>query len=125
MILFIGDKPSRKNLDPTVAFVGTKSYNTLIIWINSMNLDPEECVFINRVDENYSELVNHCVSKNYPVITLGLPAKEDTKQLTTDFYDLPHPSGLNRQLNRKDYLNMKLLECKQFILSKTGSGSTP
>jgi hypothetical protein len=31
--VFVGDKPSSKNLDKTIPFVGTPSHKTLMKWI--------------------------------------------------------------------------------------------
>ncbi len=115
MILFVGDKPSKANLDPNVAFVGTKSYTTLLKWIADMGLDPYNVVLINRTDRYFLKTLSNYIGYGFPIITLGLKAKSDVEIFTQDFYAMPHPSGLNRQLNRKDYLDTKLLECKKFI----------
>ena len=48
MIYFIGDKPSKKNIDKNVAFVGTRSYKTLLDWIYRMNLNINKICLFNH-----------------------------------------------------------------------------
>ena len=50
MIYFIGDKPSKNNIDSTVAFVGTRSYKTLLDWIYKMNLSINKICLYNADD---------------------------------------------------------------------------
>jgi len=45
MIIFVGDKPSAKNLDPEIPFVGTQSYKKLLEWIWEMDINISD-VFI-------------------------------------------------------------------------------
>ncbi len=123
MILFVGDKPSKANLSPDVAFVGTKSYKTLIGWIKSMDLNPYHVVLINRTDPWFESKVKEYLDKNYPIITLGLNAKSAVSKITPAFFSMPHPSGLNRQLNRKEYIDTQLTECKKFIQESSNNRS--
>jgi hypothetical protein len=46
-IMFVGDEPSKKNKDPKVPFVGTKSYLTLLTWIYRMDLDVSDLILRN------------------------------------------------------------------------------
>ena len=50
MIYFIGDKPSKNNIDTEVAFVGTRSYKTLLDWIYTMNLSINKVCLYSDID---------------------------------------------------------------------------
>lgn len=124
-VLFIGDKPGKKNIDPRTAFVGTKSYKTLLSWICKMNLS------INNVYlENSSDIVgiNDFYDGDYieyhtfynsggvdKVVALGKKAEKFCIENNIQYFAMPHPSGLNRQLNDKEYVALKLKECEKYI----------
>jgi hypothetical protein len=112
MIIFVGDRPSKDNIDPVIAFVGTKSYKTLLGWIADMDID------IRNVD-----LINKNQVTEYPfmyfdrIIVLGDAAEKEVKKIYTKskYFKLPHPSGLNRKLNDKKWLNKQLKACKKWL----------
>lgn len=127
MIFIIGDQPSAKNLDPEVPFVGTASYKRLLEWIGRLDINITDTVLCNtenvkksrpdwRPDVNLkgytTEILEHDV-----VITLGEKAREYVeKELDIKvYYPLPHPSGRNRKLNDKKYINKVLKGCKIWL----------
>ena len=124
MIIFVGDKPSDKNIDENVAFVGTKSYKTLLDWIYRMNLSINDVRLINK------NMVHVYPTDLCKFVVLGNEAEkvirkhwstywdEPTQQSVTiaaEYFKLPHPSGLNRQLNDEEFINQKLKECEEWI----------
>ena len=123
LVLFVGDKPSSKNTDPNMAFLGTKSGETLEKWIRHMNVDWFRT--INQVDAEFEDNVLDAVNNLYPVIALGNNAQAALINLMNKnalvkfrsylFYTLPHPSGRNRKLNDKKYVEETLKECKNHI----------
>lgn len=124
MIVFVGDKPSKKNKDPKVPFVGTPSYRKLLEWIFRMDVDISDVKMSNKGDDTYllweavwkSKQDQGPEEKNLvKFVALGRQAqKYMTKRKVNCFY-LPHPSGLNRMLNDTKYLTRKLRECSRYL----------
>ena len=54
-------------------------------------------------------------SKYDKVIALGNVASNSLKRLNIDHFKMPHPSGLNRQLNDKDFEKKKIKECYNYL----------
>lgn len=132
MIFFVGDEPSKNNVDPKVAFVGTKSYKKLLSWIADMQLSTNDVVLLNKGDlktyhwgEVYIETgtfeSNGCMidvrKDNDKFIALGRKAEKKIKELGLDCFYLPHPSGSNPKANKGEGLDKYLLECMNFISS--------
>ena len=122
MIVFVGDRPSAKNVDQDIPFVGTQSYKTLLQWIWKMDIDISTVILCNKDNiEPYS---------HYIYIALGREAENELKNLKSCYWDpetstlveenvryfmLPHPSGKNRKLNDKKWLEKELDKCKDWI----------
>lgn len=123
MIYFIGDEPSKQNIDSEIAFVGTRSYKTLLMWIATMDLDINEVMLANKnqlqpgkwVVVNTKNLTSDIDPVNDKVIALGQNASDYLKALDVEHYKMEHPSGLNRNLNDMQYVKKKLKECKEYI----------
>lgn len=49
------------------------------------------------------------------IITLGNFPSEILTELNINHFKLPHPSGLNRLINDKEYIFVKLENCREFI----------
>ncbi len=125
-VLFIGDKPNpKKNLSLDVPFVGTKSYKTLLEWCYRMDVDVTRMRTVNayHVDgvRNVSLESDLIIFEGYPIVSLGANAAErlDVLNLTQHkkikYFKLPHPSGLNREVNDKKKLSDLLSRCKAYI----------
>ena len=118
-ILLVGDKPSSKNKDPNVAFVGTKSFTTIQQWLKVMGLGNAKIVMINRVDPSFHNLVIQATLGRYKIIALGAEAKKALTHLgVSNFFCLPHPSGRNRKLNNKKYVAEILQQCKSWVVNE-------
>ena len=110
-IVFVGDKPSRKNISQDIPFVGTKSYKTLLDWIYSMNIDITDVVTTNIHDfKKRTEKIQFSPKK---IVALGENASKFLKGI--EHFKLPHPSPLNRKLNDKKTLNSILKECEKYL----------
>jgi uracil-DNA glycosylase len=116
-VLFVGDKPSAKNLDPDIAFEGSRSGETLKTWAKSMGLNDDDYTAINRVDEFFVECCKSFVKADKAVISLGVRAHKALLKAGVFHFPLPHPSGLNRKINDKDKLNRELSRCMNYINS--------
>lgn len=108
MIVFVGEKPSKKNKDPNVPFVGTKSYRTLLGWIADMDINISDVKL-----ENVSNLES--INTKYTYIALGDIAYQKLSKFPVKLYKLPHPSGLNRKLNDKKWLKNELKVCRKWL----------
>jgi hypothetical protein len=114
-ILLIGDAPSKYNLDPIVPFVGARCFPRLNAWIKKMSCSPDS-VIINQCDFTFVQLLSFVNYWNLPVVALGNKASKALRDIP--HFKLPHPSGLNRQINDKNYINYQLLACKRYILNE-------
>lgn len=122
-VLFVGDRPNvRQCLDPRVPFVGTRSYLVLLEWMARMRIDFRLCDMVNAYDSTgrvAAASPNEFVQLK--IIALGKSAERLVRTWQAEsiaplsiFY-LPHPSGLNRDLNDKKKLSSLLARCSAFI----------
>lgn len=49
------------------------------------------------------------------VVALGNFPSQALRKISVDHFTLPHPSGLNRKLNDRDYELDQLLKCRNYI----------
>lgn len=128
VVLFIGDEPSKSNIDSETAFVGTKSYSRLLGWIDAMNLsvnniylqNREDFIFINYwEDQGYFEYSTKeglfVVDK---IVALGNKAEKFCNSQDLECFKLPHPSGKNFKLNDKKFVKDILSKCRSYIIEK-------
>lgn len=122
-IVFVGDKPSSKNLDPKIPFVGTRSYKTLLNWIIELNIDISNVILCNK-DNFKIDYTDYIVEKHDSttyinssdkIIALGKNASKYLKLLGCNHFEMDHPSGMNRNLNCPKYIKDKLNSCKKYI----------
>jgi uracil-DNA glycosylase len=132
-VLFIGCNPTLKNTDPSVPFIGTKSYDILSVWIETIQESPEmpefEVILANacstvltsgdvpRDSDMDFEGLAWWINESNPdaIITLGKFAERTAKKMGLTYLTLPHPSGRNRQLNDKKYVEQRLAICAGFL----------
>jgi len=125
MIVFVGDKPSSKNISPYIPFVGTQSYKRLLEWIWEMDIDISRVKLCNKdfIDGTYEDFY----------IALGNEAEKAIKdtvfcvwnwkkgvemEIKPYYFKLPHPSGLNRKINDKKFIKQELTKCKEWLNGK-------
>lgn len=120
--MFIGDKPGSKNKDPRVPFVGTKSYKTLLEWIYLLDIDIHNVKLYNSSEPDTEERIKHQIfitevnsGIDWRIIALGKNASKFMDKIEIEYFELPHPSGLNRKLNDKKYIDSLLKECKKWL----------
>lgn len=114
MILFVGDRPSKRT-HPTIAFKGAASEQRLKAWISFLSHADEFVKVINRTDHQFELILVLAQQRNVSVVALGNEASKALKSLSVSHYKLPHPSGRNRKINDESYVNQKLSECKQWL----------
>lgn len=112
-VVFVGDEPSATNACTEIAFVGAKCFPKLVEWINIIN--PNYYICLNS---NTSELLNTVellYNNEFKIVALGEKASGRLDKARLSHYRLPHPSGLNRKINDKEYIAEELQKCKKFI----------
>lgn len=128
-ILFIGSNPSEA-AGSTVAFwQDTSSAKVLAQWIDQ--LGPIEQLFFNNVSpcttpnnrplnrseirENLERLKMLVAMHDAKIVALGRTAERALRMIGEDFYAMPHPSGKNRKLNDKAYVEEKIKGLKNYL----------
>lgn len=126
IVLFVGQNPSRANLDPNVPFLGTRSNKVLQTWIKFLEIENYTSVNasnkigkvtakdmdIGRVYYNY----NFWRHQEYvKVIALGSYAAKACENADIPYFKLSHPSPKNRNLNNKQHVLKILEECKKWL----------
>ncbi len=121
-VVFIGDRPNqKKNRHLDVPFVGTRSYKTLLEWFYRMDVDITRVYLVNAYTVDGAPVMlpwDALREQGTAVVVLGAAALEAVKDKDVQFFVLPHPSGLNRELNDKKKLSEKLAKCRDFIYKK-------
>lgn len=113
-IIFVGDKPSPKMKPGANPFEGARCEGTFKRWVDSLGLKEVEVV--NQCDHDIQYF--HCayLSGNR-FVALGNNASKALKEIP--HFRLPHPSGKNRQLNNKDFVDKALEDCYNYIRTQT------
>lgn len=114
-IVFVGDEPSKTNANPGIAFVGAKSFKNLVKWIKLIN--PDYYICLNSNNDVSIRSIIELNSHGFKVVALGNKAFDRLISFIPlkDLFALPHPSGLNRKLNDKAYLEQCLNDIKRGI----------
>jgi uracil-DNA glycosylase len=135
-ILFIGSNPSTASSTTNAFCESTKSGRTLNSWIKRIDL-PLHAMMINVSSEptkNNKPLTAALIKNNLPrlkskinylkpdkIVALGKVSAKALTLLGIHFYEMPHPSGLNRQLNDISFIEEKINGLKTYILSPSGN----
>ena len=112
--LIVGSNPSvaksGKSLLKLFKWVSTPIFSfTNVSTICTPNNRP-----LKKSEYQLERLCTEC--QNYDkIITLGNTANEALTLLGIQHFQLPHPSGLNRKLNNKEYLTKVLSECQKYL----------
>lgn len=113
MVVLVGDRPSSKNLDKSIAFVGTTSYKRLLRILQLAGL--QEFVLCNAYDEAGNE---HPIPAGGKYVALGKNAGKRLKSLGFSCLKLPHPSGRNRAWNNPDSEKQAAEQLKAYLEKK-------
>ena len=121
MILFVGDRPSKRMKPGARPFEGAACESRLYSWIAELipfdDLDlrgVKKYELINQCDYAWADLyAAHIIGEVSAIIALGNNASKALGKIP--HFKLPHPSGKNRQINDKEFINKKLQECKEWL----------
>lgn len=113
VILFVGDKPSPKMKPGANPFKGAACESRLKAWISQLTTTYKMYNSDSFVD--ISSVTMAHLLHNYKIVALGNNASKRLAKYNIPHFKLPHPSGRNRQINDKSYIEAKLTECKKYI----------
>jgi uracil-DNA glycosylase len=118
--IFVGDKPSPKNVSQVIPFVGTQSYKTLLDWIWKMDVDITFVMLANKnqIPVWLMAADDETRIRRHTYVALGNEASKELERLNIQHFKLPHPSGRNRLLNNKKFIDSELEKCKNYIKEK-------
>lgn len=112
-VLFVGQSP-KTYLNKKEPFVGTTSYRRLMTWLNCLGPDVQ-VLFTNAtqevagksITENDLMELNKVIQDFDPdyIIALGKLASNALTHIDVAHLAGPHPSGLNRKLNDKQFVD--------------------
>lgn len=121
-VIFIGSNPSAASIGLGAFDKSTKSGRTLYEWIDKAGITA--CLVLNlhnkptpnnrplKKSEIRAALINlEAVLSMYtgtPIVAVGKAAAEALTLLRRSFYEMPHPSGMNRLLNDPKYIEEKI-----------------
>lgn len=61
------------------------------------------------------DFLSGCCTGDQAVVALGRVASEALTRIGVDHYRMPHPSGLNRQLNDDEFLREAIEGCRSYL----------
>lgn len=137
--LFVGSNPSAASKGTSAFCPSTKSGKTLYDWIRQAGVNVSVLTNVAdyitnnnkplsdkqiRLKINSLKLTLH-EHKGMHVIAVGKTAAKALKMAgCTEFYEMPHPSGLNRQLNDPEYVAGKIKGLQHYIETPLKSSTT-
>ena len=97
------------------------SLKTLNKWIESKHYSfTNVCITKGKVKPDLHRLETEL--KNYAIIiALGNVASDTLNKINISHFKMPHPSGLNRQLNNKEFMNDRLNQLSAYCSGRSPS----
>lgn len=111
--LLVGDRPSAKNTNPDVPFVGTQSHKRIMRILSLAGI--VDAVLANAYDSAGLEKVLPTANK---YVALGAKAEARLSKLKIPHLKLPHPSGRNRYWNIKGTEEQCAERLKNYVSSR-------
>lgn len=128
-ILLVGSNPSVRSLTDKAFDSSTYSGRILQSWLNGIdgtiyceNITSQKTENNRPLNSNEMALARvsllERINRINPdrLVALGKSAAEILKDLGLEFLEMPHPSGLNRKLNDKEFVKLKLAEFKAYCI---------
>lgn len=123
MILFVGDRPSPRMKPGAKPFEGAACEKRLMEWLEVLSNGFTNSAFddfriVNRFDRPKRIFAKWWTGEAI-VVALGNNASRTLNKYCIVHFKLPHPSGRNRQINDKAFIEQKLKECKEWLQCRT------
>ena len=126
-VIFVGQNPANSMKAGDSPFKDTKSFDRLKQWIEVLKVTEPAMVnasnksgkvTLKDVDKlTLDNVDNYHRFAGYKVVALGNYASKALKRFKIEHYKLPHPSGLNRLNNSKEYIDKQLELCYDWLRS--------
>lgn len=134
-IVFLGSNPSKASSSIVPFWHDTKSTKVLKSWISQLTLSSyDRVVYMNVVNQptpNNRPLKVSEIKAALPslsehlanigashIVTVGKTAAKAMTLLRCKHHAMPHTSGLNRQLNDKNFVEEKIKRLGEYLASK-------
>lgn len=118
-VVFVGDAPSKTNVSDNIPFVGSRSFTTLVEWIKVIKPDYHIVFNANNLttdeDDEVVSNIHKLSTAGFKVVALGKEASKTLYENNIRHYEMPHPSGLNRVLNKKDQVQTALKLAHDYV----------
>lgn len=111
-VLIVGDRPSPRMRVGAKPFEGARSESKLKKWIETLSITHYS--IINQVGTPLAHFIR-AYNEGAVCIALGNNASQALSKANIKHFKLPHPSGRNRLLNDKDFIDKKLKECASWM----------
>lgn len=72
----------------------------------------------NNYEYSNEKLIKNMVDQYDKVLTLGTRVDHSLGDMDVDHFPLPHPSGLNRQINDPKFVHERLEACKNYLYGR-------
>lgn len=122
-VTVVGDRPSSKNTSPDIAFYGTRSMDTLAEWLFWIGLHKYQVIFINSHEDSLLDAIENHVAAGNVIVACGNNASSRLAKRGIEHFKLPHPSGRNRKLNDRNFIDSELEKCKTYLRGKDETGN--
>lgn len=100
-----GKSPSLKTLNRWLTDLNVMSYSFMNIYQDyQINEKTSQADLIRAYSKSYDK-----------IIALGRTVAVHLDHMEIDHFVMPHPSGLNRLLNDKKFVDLKLQACKNYL----------
>lgn len=113
-VVFVGDEPSKKNIHPSVPFIGAACHKRLVKWIKF--LAPDYYCALNSDNKKSIDAADALAKAGCKVVALGREASLRLNKIP--HHRMPHPSPQNRDLNDTEFESEALKQAYYFIHDK-------
>lgn len=114
-VIFVGDKPSTKNVSEDIPFVGASCFNRLVSWIKRIN--PDYYVCLNSETNRELSDIEVLSQEGFRVIAFGTQACVRLRDRGISHMYMPHPSGRNLMTNDEELISKALEEAWIYVRS--------
>lgn len=127
-VIVVGSNPSVKSPDNSPLHPSTRSRMIVDQWFRDIPCQIIPLNICNEKTTGNDSLTRKQIRMNLPdfsirleslngdkIVALGKTAEWGLSQLGVEHLAMPHPSGLNRQLNDPEFVAQKIEELRKFV----------
>ena len=108
-------------LNPSLKTKNNQTIRRLTDWMKLLNVDRYsfENIYYYPGDFTKEQVniahLNETCKKYDKIVALGTKVSHVLMLTSIEHFMLPHPSGLNHQINDKEYVSEKLKQCREYL----------